>query len=119
MGILSLTLGFLRRFTGGIDPILKNWFAGMNTPPSKDIQKIFNTYFIDYRETIDETEYKLKDIIAKADVLYFPVINNTNDSWRNMVKNAHHGTISVSLYLCRLFFSTSMNFSKFTCCVFP
>jgi hypothetical protein len=57
-----------------------------------DVKKIFNDYFVKSQTA----GVKVKDIIAKADVMYFPFVNNSNDSFRNIAKNAHHGTIEGS-----------------------
>lgn len=48
---------------------------------------------IDHIQAIDTLVFKIRTIINKADVIYLGNINNSNDSFRNLVKNAHHGTI--------------------------
>ena len=48
-------------------------------------------------QLIDKFVKTTKSILStKADVFYFGNINNSNDSFRNLVKNAHHGTIQGS-----------------------
>lgn len=51
---------------------------------------------IDHIQAIDTLVFKIKPIINKADVIYLGNINNSNDSFRNLVKNAHHGTMEGS-----------------------
>lgn len=71
------------------DPITTAWFGGMSNDVPIEVQKIFNNYFVK-SSTAGVT---VKSIIAKANGMYFPFVNNTADSWRNIVKDAHHGTI--------------------------
>ena len=64
------------------DTITVNYISGMKIKP-------------DYKhiKLIDEFVRKTKSILLKADVVYLMNINDTDDSFRNLVKDAHHGTI--------------------------
>lgn len=45
---------------------------------------------------IDSFVKRTKSILLKADVVYLMNVNNTVDSFRNLVKDSHHGTINGS-----------------------
>lgn len=62
------------------------YIGGMTTKPSSA-----------HIQLIDKFVKTTKSILSNnADVFYFGNINNSNDSFRNLVKNAHHGTIQGS-----------------------
>lgn len=71
-------------FLSQLDPLTTKWFKGMNNAVPFEVKKIINDNLIKTCKSI---------IVNKANVFYFPVINNSNDSWRNIAKNDHHGTI--------------------------
>lgn len=65
------------------DPITLNYISRMTNKPS-----------VEHIELINDFVLTTKNIINKADVIYLCNINNSNDSFVNLVKNAHNGTIS-------------------------
>jgi hypothetical protein len=65
------------------NPITLNYISRMTTKPSVEHIKLINDFVL-----------TTKNIINKADVIYLCNINNSNDSFVNLVKNAHNGTIS-------------------------
>ena len=67
--------------TYGFDPLTEVYIAGMTTPPIKEHQMLIDMFIM-----------QTKAIIAKADVMYLMNINDSDDSFRNLVKDTHHGT---------------------------
>ena len=67
------------------DSITLNYVNRMVTKPS-----------IDHIKLIDNFVKSCKSILLKADVVYLMNINNTTDSFRNLVKDEHNGVISGS-----------------------
>lgn len=88
MGIIPKWMKFA---SGGYDSISSAYFARMTTQPSVDLKKVIDTYFVKNKKTVNGNVITANSIIAKADVIYLPFINNSNDSFKNLVKNAHHG----------------------------
>jgi len=73
-------IGLINKFS--LDEITINYLTGLTTQPT-----------IEHVKLIDSFVKKIKTIITdKADVIYLGNINNSNDCYRNLVKNAHHGT---------------------------
>lgn len=81
---------------GGLDPITKAYFDGMANAVPADFKKLYDTYLVRNKKTVNGNVITFKQLLALHDVFYTPVINNTNDSFRNLAKNAHHGTIQGS-----------------------
>ena len=67
---------------GGYDSLTNTYVNGMATKPSTAHIKLIDLF-------IRQTKSILQN---KADVMYLGNINDSNDSFRNVVKNAHHGT---------------------------
>lgn len=66
------------------DPLAKKFIDGLITKPSIEHQLLVNNFV---------KTAGVKDIITqKADVMYLGNINDSNDSFRNLAKDAHHGT---------------------------
>ncbi len=66
-----------------LDDMTIAYVSGMTSKPNTAHIKLIDTF-------IKQTKTILQN---KADVVYLGNINNSNDSFRNLVKNAHHGTI--------------------------
>ena len=75
-----------------LDPITIAYVNGMTTRPSAAFVQIINQYFVKNKKTVNGVVITAKSIIAKADVMYLGNINDSDDSFRNLAKNAHHGT---------------------------
>jgi hypothetical protein len=76
---------------GGYDSITSAYVNGMATKPATDFIKIIDELVRD-KETVNGVSITMKQIIALADVIYLVNKHDSNDSFRNLVKNAHHGT---------------------------
>lgn len=68
-----------------LDSITRAYIGGMVSKPTAA-----------HTALIDVFVKNNKNIIQKADVLYLCNINGTNDSFRNLAKDAHHGTMQGS-----------------------
>jgi hypothetical protein len=98
-------MGLLRRWftfgdSGGLDPLTTAYFNGMQNTVPADFKKLVDTYWTRNKKTVNGNVITTKQIVSNAakggDVIYLGNINNSNDSFRNFVKNAHHGTIEGS-----------------------
>lgn len=69
-----------------MDDMTIAFISGLTTKPNTAHIKLIDTF-------IKQTKSILQD---KADVVYLGNINNSNDSFRNLVKDAHHGTVEGS-----------------------
>ena len=92
-GLIRNILSVFSRKPKNLDSITAAYVKGMTTPPSSEFIKVIDNYFVKNSKTVNGTKYTMKQLIAKADVIYLGNINDSNDSYRNLVKNAHHGTI--------------------------
>ena len=66
---------------GGYDPITLAYVNGMTTKP-----------IAAHIRVIDAFVKQTKPILLKGDLCYLGSINDSNDSFRNLCKDAHHGT---------------------------
>lgn len=83
-------------FLSSYDPITLAYVNGMTTKPSTAFIQVIDKYFVKNKKTVNGVTYTAKQLIAKADVMYLGNINNSNDSFRNIVKNSNHGAIQGS-----------------------
>lgn len=70
------------RLTHNLDSLTVAYIAGMATKPTSAHIQLINNLVKSIRTIIT----------TKADVIYLGNINDSDDSYRNLVKNAHHGT---------------------------